>query len=281
MTNQHIIGNSTIFVKDASNMSELKNESVNLVVTSPPYWKLKNYDDNEDQIGFGSSSYKEYIEALNKVWAECVRVLAPDGKICINIMPFLLSGKNAKFERRETKLVLTDIDNFMESTNEMYLFATYIWDKRKIARFSSFGSYPYPPNIFSTFPYEWIVVFSKKGKRLQVSAEIKEKSKITQEEWANWAINSIWEMQPAKASSEKHPAPFPEELPRRLIKLHSFYGDTVLDPFLGTGTTAKVAVDLGRKAIGYEVNETYLPLIYNKLKNIFADAENNYTQNQR
>lgn len=277
MNNQHYIGNARVFVKDSSNMSELKNESVNLVVTSPPYWKLKNYEGNEEQIGFGSSSYKEYIEALNKVWAECVRVLAPDGKICINIMPFLLSGKNAKFERRETKLVLTDIDNFMESTNEMYLFATYIWDKRKIARFSSFGSYPYPPNIFSTFPYEWIVVFSKKGKRPQVSSEIKEKSKISQEEWANWAINSIWEMQPAKASSENHPAPFPEELPRRLIKLHSFYGDTVLDPFLGTGTSAKVAIDLGRKAIGYEINESYLPLIYKKLNSIFSNAENNHT----
>ena len=75
-------------------------------------------------------------------------------------------------------------------------------------------------------------------------------------------------MQPAKAQSEKHPAPFPEELPRRLIKLHSFYGDTVLDPFMGTGTTAKVAIELGRKAIGYEINPDYLPLIQRKLERI-------------
>ncbi|MFN0200409.1 MAG: DNA-methyltransferase [Bacteroidia bacterium] len=280
MTNVLKIGEAQVYQKDASDMSEIKDNTVNLIITSPPYWKLKNYEDHAEQIGFGSNSYKEYIDDLNKVWKECVRVLAPDGKICINIMPFLLSGKSAKFERRETKLVITDIENFMETTNEMYLFATYIWDKRKIARFSSFGSYPYPPNIFSTFPFEWIVVFSKKGKRTPVSKEIKELSKITQEEWANWAINSIWEMQPAKASLEGHPAPFPEELPKRLIKLYSFHGDTVLDPFLGTGTTAKVALDLGRKAIGYEINDTYIPLISNKLNNIFTNAQNYSFENE-
>jgi DNA modification methylase len=97
-----------------------------------------------------------------------------------------------------------------------------------------------------------------------VSKEIKEKSKLTTEEWQKWAINSIWEMQPAKAKSEKHPAPFPEELPRRLIKLFSFYGDVVMDPFLGTGTTAKVALELGRSAVGFELNPEYLPLIERK-----------------
>jgi len=276
MSVYHKIGNADIYLKDASDMSELKNESVNIVITSPPYWKLKNYE-NENQIGFGSSDYKQYIENLNKVWSECVRVLAPDGKLCINIMPFFLSGKNAKFKRRETKLVITDLENFMETTNQMYLFATYIWDKRKIVRFSSFGSYPYPPNIFSTFPFEWIFVISKKGKRQPVSKEIKEKSKITHEEWENWAINSIWEMQPAKSKSENHPAPFPDELPYRLIRLYSFVGDMVLDPFLGSGTTAKVAINLGRKAVGYEINPNYLPLIENKLTNIFNYVENNNT----
>lgn len=268
------IGDADIYLKDSGDMSELKNESVHLVITSPPYWTLKNYE-NDNQIGFGSSSYKEYIKNLNKVWAECVRVLCPDGKLCINIMPFFLSGKSSKFERRETKLVITDLENYMETTNQMYLFATYIWDKRKIVRFSSFGSYPYPPNIFSTFPFEWIVIFSKKGKRKPVSKEIKEKSKITQEEWSNWAINSIWEMQPAKAKSEKHPAPFPEELPKRLIKLYSFVGDVVLDPFLGTGTTARAAVNMGRKAVGYEINKSYIPLIYNKLDSLFNYGKDN------
>lgn len=258
------IADAVIYNHDSSDMCMIPDESVNLIITSPPYWTLKDYD-VEGQIGLGSSSYDFYLNELNKIWKECVRVLAPDGKICINIMPFLLTGKAARFERRETRLVLGDIERFMDSTGSMFQFGLYIWDKRKIARFSSFGSYPYPPNIFSTYPYEWITVFSKKGKRKPVSKEIKEKSKLTTEEWQKWAINSIWEMQPAKAKAEGHPAPFPKELPARLIKLYSFWGDTVLDPFAGTGTTLLAAQELGRKSIGFELNPEYIKLINKKL----------------
>lgn len=258
------IADAVIYNHDSSDMSMIPDDSVNLIITSPPYWTLKDYD-IEGQIGKGSSSYDYYINELNKVWKECVRVLAPDGKICINIMPFLLTGKAARFERRETRLVLGDIEKFMDRTGCMFQFGLYIWDKRKIARFSSFGSYPYPPNIFSTYPYEWITVFSKEGKRNPVSIEIKEKSKLTTEEWQKWAINSIWEMQPAKAKAEGHPAPFPKELPTRLIKLYSFWGDIVLDPFAGTGTTLLAAQELGRKSIGFELNPEYIKLINKKL----------------
>ena len=263
------IADVVVYNHDSSDMSMIPDESVNLIVTSPPYWTLKDYD-VEGQIGLGSSSYDYYLNELNKVWKECVRVLAPDGKICINIMPFLLTGKAARFERRETRLVLGDIERFMDSTGCMFQFGLYIWDKRKIARFSSFGSYPYPPNIFSTYPYEWITVFSKEGKRKPVSKEIKEKSKLTTEEWQKWAINSIWEMQPAKAKAEGHPAPFPKELPMRLIKLYSFWGDTVLDPFAGTGTTLLAAQELGRKSIGFELNPEYMKLINKKIKNFVS-----------
>lgn len=261
------IKDATIFNMNSNDMSAIPDNSVNLIITSPPYWTLKDYD-VDGQIGTGSSSYDYYISELNKVWIECVRVLAPDGKLCINIMPFLLTGKAARFGRRETRLVLGDIEKFMDSTGCMFQFGLYIWDKRKIARFSSFGSYPYPPNIFSTYPYEWITVFSKAGKREPVSKETKEKSKLTTEEWQKWAINSIWEMQPAKAKSEGHPAPFPLELPKRLIKLYSFWGDTVLDPFAGTGTTLRAAQELGRKSIGFELNPDFIPLIKRKLMSI-------------
>ena len=98
---------------------------------------------------------------------ECIRVLASDGKLCINIMPLFESGKATQFNRRVTHTAISDIEKFMDSTGEMFTFALYIWDKRKIVRFSSFGSYPYPTNIFSTFPYEWIIVFCKKGKRIK------------------------------------------------------------------------------------------------------------------
>lgn len=119
--------------------------------------------------------------------------------------------------------------------------------------------------FFSTYPYEWITVFSKEGKRKPVPKDIKEKSRLTTKEWQNWAINSIWEMQPAKAKVEGHPAPFPKELPMRLIKLYSFWGDTVLDPFAGTGTTLLAAQELGRKSIGFELNPEYIKLIDKKL----------------
>ena len=252
-----------IYIGDSRNMKEVPDGSVQLIITSPPYGALKDYS-NDSQIGL-NQSYSEYIKNLNKVWKECIRVLGPDGKLCINIMPLFESGENNVFNRRITHTVISDIEKYMDSTGEMFTFALYIWDKRKIARFSSFGSYPYPTNIFSTFPYEWIRVFCKKGKRKSVEKEIKEKSKLTHEEWANWAINSIWEMQPAKAKQEGHPAPFPKELPHRLIKLYSFYGDTVLDPFIGTGTTAEAALELGRNAIGYEINPEYKPLIDKKI----------------
>lgn len=248
-------------------MSNIKDNSVHLIITSPPYFDLKNYDGekkNKNQIG-SSKSYNEYMEKMNKVWKECVRVLTPDGKLCVNIMPLFLSGNETNFERRTTKLGISDLENFMESTNIMFTHAMFIWDKRKIVRFSSFGSYPYPPNIFSTFPYEWIVVFSKKGKRAKVSQKIKQKSKLSVKEWQNWAVNSIWEMSPAKAKSIGHPAPFPEELPKRLIKLFSFYGDIVLDPFAGSGTTAIAAQKLGRNSISYEINQNYVKIINDRL----------------
>lgn len=252
-----------IHLGDSRNMSKIASNSVNLIVTSPPYGALKDYE-NDKQIG-KTQAYNEYIENLNKVWDECVRVLAPDGKLAINIMPLFQSGKATKFNRRVTRLVINDIENHLESTGEMFLLSLFIWDKRKITRFSSFGSYPYPTNIFSTYPYEWIIVFCKGGKRQPVSPEIKEKSKLTTQEWQEWAVNSFWEMQPAKAKAEKHPAPFPKELPHRIIKLYSFYGDTVLDPFMGTGTTAEAAIELGRNVIGYELNNEYISLINNKI----------------
>ncbi len=245
-------------------MDLIPDVSVHLVVTSPPYWNLKDYG-RSDAIGQSSSTYEEYLGEICAVFKECVKKLVPDGKLIVNIMPILLPGKTSKFKRRITKTVLTDLEEYMNSLGNMYFHSLYIWDKRKAVRFSSWGSYPYPPNLLSTYPYEWIIVFSKIGRRPRVKKAIKELSKITHEEFTEWVQNSIWDFQPASAKQEGHPAPFPEELPRRCIKLYSFPGDTILDPFAGSGTTLKVAKELGRNSIGYEINPRYTELIRDKL----------------
>jgi site-specific DNA-methyltransferase (adenine-specific) len=254
----------TVVIGDSRNMKEVEDETVHLVVTSPPYWKLKDYG-GEDEIGQSSLSYEDYMSSLCSVFRECARTLVPDGKICINIMPIFVTGKETKFGRRVTKLVITDLEEFMDSLGNMYFHSLFIWDKRKAVRFSSWGSYPYPPNLLSSYPYEWIIVFSKEGKREPVSQDVKEKSKISHQQFTDWVQNSIWDFAPASAEGENHPAPFPEELPNRCITLFSFAGDTVLDPFLGSGTTMKVAKTLGRNSIGYEINEKYLPIIKKKI----------------
>nr|KXH71695.1 MAG: hypothetical protein AM325_02335 [Candidatus Thorarchaeota archaeon SMTZ1-45] len=253
-----------VVIGDSTCMNEVQDASVHLVVTSPPYWNLKDYGD-ERGIGQKSTSYKEYFESICDVFRECVKKLVPDGKLIINIMPILLTGKKTKFSRRVTKTVLPDLEEFMNSLGNMYFHSLYIWDKRKSVRFSSWGSYPYPPNLLSTYPYEWIVVFSKSGRRPPIDKEIKEASSITHSEFTDWVQNSIWEFQTASAKQESHPAPFPEELPRRCIRLYSFIGDTVLDPFAGSGTTLKVARELGRNSIGYEINPAYEQVIREKI----------------
>lgn len=139
---------------DSRDMSQIADSSVQLIITSPPYYDLKAYKGaakDEEQLG-SPDSFETYTKNLNAVWKECVRVLSPDGKIAINVMPIFLSGKENGFGRRSVKIMITEIEKFMDSTREMFTFALYIWDKRKIVRFSSFGSYPYPRIFFLLCP---------------------------------------------------------------------------------------------------------------------------------
>jgi DNA modification methylase len=260
---------------DSICMDAVQDSSVHLVVTSPPYWNLKDYG-NGIELSQDSVNYEDYMKRLYMVFQECVRVLTPDGKLCINIMPIFLTGKQTKFGRRVTKTVITELENFMASLGNMYFHSLFIWDKRKAVRLSSWGSYPYPPNMLSSFPYEWIIVFAKGGKRKPPPKHIKEASKLSQQEFTEWCCRGIWDFQPASAKQENHPAPFPEELPRRCIRLYSFVGDTVLDPFAGSGTTLKVARELGRNSIGYEINPKYEPVIREKIGTTMQDTEDSF-----
>ena len=129
------------------------------------------------------------------------------------------------------------------------------------------GSYPYPPNGMIEVDYEFILIFKKPGKSEKVPKEIKEKSKLSKEEWKEY-FSGHWKIPGAR--QREHQAMFPEEIPRRLIKMYSYVNDTILDPFLGSGTTAKVALELQRNLIGYEINSAFIPIIMNKIsKSIF------------
>ena len=239
--------------------------SVQLIVTSPPYWNAKNYG-SVNQIGF-NQSYSDYLSNLNEVWKECERVLSPNGKICVNIQPLPVSKEDTNLDRSSIQNIMCDVEMFMRGIG-LSLSNIIIWDKRKYNNQKIFGSYPYPPNMYSHISFEYIYVFRKEGETQKKSKEIKEKSKITVDEWKEWCFNSIWDIPPVikfggkgKNQILSHIAPFPLEIPRRLIKLFSFAEDTVLDPFLGCGTTLGACILESRNGIGFELQSEYETLI--------------------
>jgi site-specific DNA-methyltransferase (adenine-specific) len=250
-----------IIIGDSRHMEEVKNDSVHLVITSPPYWQLKDYG-AKNQIGF-NDSYQDYIDNLNKVWFECYRVLHPGCRLCVNIEDQF--ARAVIYGRYKVIPIRTEITKYCESIGFDYMGAI-IWQKVTTCKTTGgatvMGSYPYPRGGIIKIDYEFILVFKKLGQDPKVSKEIKEKSKLTQAEW-NEYFNGHWNFPGEKQNG--HIAMFPLELPRRLIKMFSFYGDTVLDPFLGSGTTSKVALDLGRNSIGYEINKEFLETIKTKI----------------
>lgn len=250
-----------IIIGDSRLMDEVKDNSVHLVITSPPYWQLKDYG-VKNQIGF-NDSYQDYIDNLNKIWHECFRVLHPGCRLCVNIGDQF--ARAVIYGRYKVIPIRTEITKYCESIGFDYMGAI-IWQKVTTCKTTGgatvMGSYPYPRGGIIKIDYEFILVFKKLGKDPKVSKEIKEKSKLTQEEW-NEYFNGHWNFPGEKQNG--HIAMFPLELPKRLIKMFSFYGDTVLDPFLGSGTTSKAALDLGRNSIGYEINKDFLDAIKKKI----------------
>jgi len=252
---------STIIIGDSRRMSELKDESVHLVVTSPPYWQLKNYGSN-NQIGF-NDSYEEYINNLNLVWNECYRVMHNGCRLCVNIGDQF--ARSVYYGRYKIIPIREEIIRFCETIGFDYMGAI-IWQKVTTCNTTGgatiMGSFPYPRNGIIKLDYEFILIFKKLGDQPKVSREIKEQSKLTTEEW-NEYFYGHWNF--AGERQDKHLAMFPEELPKRLIRMFSFVGDTVLDPFLGSGTTSLAAKNLDRNSVGYEINKEFLPIIKAKI----------------
>lgn len=250
-----------IIVGDSRSLNEIKDQSVQLIITSPPYWQLKDYGTKE-QIGF-NDSYEDYINNLNLVWQECYRVLSDGCKLCINIGDQF--ARSVYYGRYKVIPIRTEIIRFCETLGMDYMGAI-IWQKATTMHTSGggaiMGSFPYPRNGILKMDYEFILLFKKLGAAPKPTKEQKEQSRLTREEWGPY-FSSHWNFSGVKQS--EHIAMFPEELPKRLIKMFSFIGETVLDPFVGSGTTSLAAKHLGRNSIGYEINKTFAPIIRNKL----------------
>lgn len=259
-------------------MEEIPDESIDLIITSPPYFNIKDYskdgyqvnhiaEKEKGQIG-DINDYETYLNELLKVWKECERVLRPNGKLCINVP--LLPMKKKEFSTHYTRHIFdlnADIQNTILKNTKLFLFDTYIWNRKNSTKRLMFGSYPYPNNLYAQNTSEFITIYVKDGKPKKVSKEIKEKSKLTQEEWLNFT-KQIWDIPIPNKSDIAfgiHSAIMPEEIPYRLIKMFSFVGDIVLDPFAGSGTTLKVAKQLQRKYVGYEIVKSYKEIIERKL----------------
>ncbi len=273
-----------VYFKSSQDMCEIPDNSVQLVITSPPYFNIKNYSkdgyqekthssEQHGQIG-DISNYKTFIKQLQKVWLECERVLSPNGKLVINtpLMPMKKADIDTHYNRHIFDLN-SDIQNSIlyQKATKMYLFDTYIWNRTNGSKKLMFGSYPYPRNFYAQNTSEFITVYVKDGKSSHMpSQEIKEKSKLTQKQWVEYT-KQIWDISiPNKQDIAfgKHSAIMPQEIVKRCVKLFSFVDDIVLDPFAGSGTTLKVAKELDRHFVGYELMTSYKDIIYEKLESV-------------
>ena len=243
-----------VFWGDARAMSDLPDASVHLVVTSPPYWQLKDYG-CASQIGW-NDSLETYFASLEAVWRECHRVLHGGCRMCINI--------GDQFARAATygryKVIPLHAQIIADAERAGFDFmGQIIWQKVTSQNASGggavMGSFPFPRNGIVKLDSEYILLFKKLGDAPKPTLEQKEKSAMTGDEW-NRFFAGHWNFAGEK-QGDGHIAMFPVELPRRLIRMFSFAGETVLDPFLGSGTTVKAAMECGRIGIGWEINRDY------------------------
>lgn len=251
----------TIIAGDSRDMRELSSKSVHLIVTSPPYWQLKDYGANA-QIGF-NDTYETYVNWLNLVWEECFRVLHDGCRLCVNVGDQF--ARSTYYGRYKVIPIHAEIIRACENVGFDFM-GQIIWQKNTTTNTtggaSVMGSFPTPRNGIVKLDFEYILLFKKNGTAPAPTSEQKENSKMTRQEW-NTFFNGHWCFPGSR--QEKHLAMFPEELPRRLIRMFSFPGETVLDPFMGSGTTAAAAHRLGRNSIGYEINPGFIPIIEEKI----------------
>ena len=259
-----------IINSDSRFMDSVEDDSVNLIITSPPYFNTKDYSGDYSGRDLGNiDDYKMWRSEIAKVWSECYRVLQPGRKLFINIMNLPLSPRVYPTKRFRS---LNIVGHTIDACEELgFIFKReIIWHKTNSVR-AHFGTYPYPGGILINMMHEQILEFEKGApssyrKYKHISAEVKEASKLSKEFWLSVKKSSVWKLKPYSSRNRKHLAPFPVELPSRLIRAYSYLGEIILDPFGGHGTTAIAALTLGRNAILQEINKEYVDLTLDNLK---------------
>jgi modification methylase len=260
---------------DARDLSFLPNNSIHLVITSPPYWNLKRYNENPNQMGH-IKDYETFLNEIRLVWEHVFRILVPGGRlvcvvgdVCVSRRKF---GRHLVFPLHADICVLCRKIGF-DNLNPI------VWHKIANASFevengSKFLGKPYEPNAIIKNDMEFILMQRKPGGYRKPTEEQRRLSKIDKKDFNSW-FQQIWHI--TGASTRNHPAPFPLELATRLVRMFSFYGDTVLDPFCGTGTTMVAALRYGRNSIGIEIEPEYCRMAARYLKkessNLFLNAE--------
>ncbi|MBI1225312.1 MAG: site-specific DNA-methyltransferase [Bacteroidetes bacterium] len=233
-----------VFTASSESMSVIPDGSVHLMITSPPYNANKDYDED--------LSLLEYLDFLKNVFTETYRVLVPGGRACINL---------ANLGRKPYIPLTSHLALLMQEIG-FIMRGEIIWDKGASSTSSTaWGSWQSASNPILRDVHEYILIFSKGDYKRHLTKEEKlaKKSTISRDEFLDWT-KTIWQMNAESAKRVGHPAPFPLELPHRLIQLYSFETDVVLDPFMGSGTTAMAALRSGRKFVGYEIVEEYVKL---------------------
>jgi modification methylase len=256
-----------IFQDDARHLSMIPTESAHLICTSPPYGSLKTYPDHDYQLG-NIASYEMFLDELDKVWAECLRILVPGGRVACVVGDVCISRRaggrhyvlplSGDLQVRARKL------GFDNLTPIRWLKVANI--KLEASRSSRFLGKPNLPNGIVKNDIEHILFFRKPGGYRKPTQEMERRSRIETDEYMK-CFAPVW-MDVRGQLRKGHPAPYPMDIPRRLIKMFSFAGDVVVDPFAGTGTTAIAALESGRSSISVEIEPTYIDMIEKRLNDL-------------